>query len=426
VDILHLAHSNPYTPSHIATSSPTISFCLWCTSSSPFSPCRDGAFCRCFELTSLSTPCLPALRPGMSVYMRPNSSPPQEAEHIRHQSLTPESPRPQNVPSPANIPILVEQMDPNYNEHSHSNGTSTPASHFPQQSQTSSAHTSTPYFADQSSTAHFQSLGTQGGGEDAPVGYSQSAGFSGSMGTQAHDTSSMQKITSQQQSRAASVSDAAQASGQGLHSAYPYSHENAYAAQQAPAQSAQGAHYQTEAHTGINIDVQALLDSLTPAANNAPSGQYAAPQMSIQSAQTQPNATSLPSATNLPARPPTQDKPATHPNYNPNDDIRSYHPQNQRAPMAQQRGNGIQSLNVQSRDLSSMPAQSPSAPGFAQQQPGQRSATPDDEDQRWPPEVNRKYEEFLDQERKFVTEGQWDQFPMGSRLFIGELSVSQK
>jgi hypothetical protein len=353
--------------------------------------------------------------------MRPNSSPPQEAEHIRHQSLTPESPRPQNVPSPANIPILVEQMDPNYNELAHSNGTSTPASLFRHQSQTPNAHTSTPYFADQSSTANFQNVGSQSGGDTAPGGFSQSAGFAGNMGTQAHDTFSMQNFTSQHQSRAASGSDAT--SGQDLQSAYPYSYEHAYAAQQAPAQSAQGVHYQTEAHTGTHIDVQALLDSLTPAANNAPSGQYATPYMSTQSAQTQSNASSLPSATNLPARPPTQDKSVTHSNYDPNDDIRSYHPQNQRGPSAQQRGNGnTQPLTVQNQDFLGMPLQSPTTAGNAQQQPGQRSETPDDEDQRWPPEVNRKYEEFLDQERKYVTEGQWDQFPMGSRLFIGELS----
>ncbi|CAN9307267.1 unnamed protein product [Alternaria alternata] len=348
--------------------------------------------------------------------MRPNSSPPQEAEHVRHQSLTPESPRPQNVPSPANIPILVEHMDANYNDVSLSNTDSAAPSapHFPQQAHSSSANanTSTPYFADQSATANFHTIGVQGGGHDAPGAFSQSTGFGGSMGTQPHDTSSMQNFTSQHQSRAASASDAQHASGQGLHSAYPYSHDNAYAAQHAPAQSTQGAHYQTGAHTGSNIDVQALLDSLTPAANNAPSTQYASAQVSAQSPQTQHHASSLPSATNLPARPPTQDKPATHPNYDPNDDIRSYHPQSQQAPNAQQRGNGsFQPMNVQNQDFSTTSA-------HAQQQPGERSETPDDEDQRWPPEVNRRYEEFLDQERKFVTEGQWDQFPMGSRLFI--------
>jgi hypothetical protein len=352
--------------------------------------------------------------------MRPNSSPPQQAEHIRHQSLTPESPRPQNVPSPANIPILVEHMDASYGDVSHSNNDSAAsASHYPQPAHSSSANanTSMPYFADHSSTANFPNIGSQRGGHDAPGAFSQSTGFGGSMGTQPHDTSSMQNFTSQHQSRAASASDAPQTSGQGLHSAYPYSHDNAYAAQQAPAQSAQGAHYQTTAHTGSNVDVQALLDSLTPAAHNAPTTQYAPAQMSSQSPQTQHHASSLPSATSLPARPPTQDKPATHPNYNPTDDIRSYHPQHQQPPNAQQRGNDShQLLSVQSQDFSAAPSQT-------QQQPGDRSETPDDEDQRWPPEVNRRYEEFLDQERKFVTEGQWDQFPMGSRLFIGEIAL---
>ncbi|KNG47624.1 rna-binding protein [Stemphylium lycopersici] len=373
--------------------------------------------------------------------MRPNSSPPQEAEHVRHQSLTPESPRPQNVPSPANIPILVEHMDATYHDVPHSNGTSsTPVSHFSQhaaQQQHSNANananTSTPYFADQP-TASYQHVAAaaQVGGDNAPAGYPQSTGYGGGgggggMGTQAHDTPSMQNLSSQHQSRAASAADTTQAQGQDLHSAYPYSHDSAYATQQAPTQSAQGAHYQTEAHPASNIDVQALLDSLTPAANSANLGQYAAPQMPSQSAQPQHNASSLPSATNLPPRPPTQEKPATHPNYDPSDDIRSYHPQNQRAPNAQPRGNGtLQPLNVPNQDFSAMSSQSPTAPGQAQQQQQiERSETPDDEDQRWPPEVNRRYEEFLDQERKFVTEGQWDQFPMGSRLFIGNLPTEK-
>ena len=362
--------------------------------------------------------------------MRPGPSPPQEAEHVRHQQLTPESPRPQNVPSPANIPLLVEQMDLNFNgAPSNSNGSSTSASHYPPQSQTPSALSATPYFADQSSTSGYQHVASQSGGGGAPAGFSQSTGYGGSMGTQAPDMPSIQNFTPQQQSRAASASDAAHASGQDPHSAYPYSHDNAYAAQLAPAQSTPGAHYQTEAHAGTSVDVQALLDSLTPAANNAPSGQYASSQMSAQSAQAQPNASasSLPTASNLPPRPPAQDKPATHPNYNPNDDIRSFHPHSQKPPNTQQRGNGqLPPLNNQRQDFSAAPghgAQNSTTPGQAQRQLGQRSETPDDEDIRWPPEINRKYEAFLDQERKFVTEGQWDQFPMGSRLFIGRFDT---
>jgi len=352
------------------------------------------------------------------------SSPPEEAQRIRHQSLTPESPRPQNVPSPANIPILVEQMDLNFNDPAYNNGSSTHASQYLLQSQT--PNTSTPYFADQSAS-NVQNVASQSAGAGgAAMGFPQAAAYGDNvgLGTQAQDTTSIQNYNPQHQSRAASASDAPHPSGQDLHSAYPFSHDNAYAAQQAQAQSAQGAYYQTEAQAGNSVDVQALLDSLTPAANHAPSGQYAVPLMSAQSGQSQSNASQLPTATNLPPRPPAQDVPATHPNYNPNDDIRSYHPHSQQAPSVQQRGNSqVPPSNMQRQDLSGPAALSPTTSAQAprqQGQQGQRSQTPDDEDIRWPPEVNRKYEEFLDQERKFVTEGQWDQFPMGSRLFIGE------
>lgn len=354
--------------------------------------------------------------------MNQNYSPsePEEAEHIRHQQLTPESPRPQTVPSPANIPILELSMDPNFHESAHNNnGTSTPASqHFASQSQTPNPLASTPYFADLSTAANnsYQHVGAQGAGGGTP-GYAQSAAYSGGAGTQAQDTSSIHNFSAQHQSRAASISDATQTQnpGQEAPSAYPYAHH-------APAQSAPGAHYQTEGAGGTNVDVQALLDSLAPSAHNASANQYAAPQMSPQSMQAQPSA----SAASLPPRPPAQDQPATHPNYNPNDDIRSFHPHSQQPPNTQQRaGNGIlQPLNILAQNYGAMSqrgAQSPNTPAIAQQlQHGQRSETPDDEDIRWPPEVNRKYEEFLDQERKFVTEGQWDQFPMGSRLFIGK------
>jgi hypothetical protein len=72
--------------------------------------------------------------------------------------------------------------------------------------------------------------------------------------------------------------------------------------------------------------------------------------------------------------------------------------------------------------------QSPETPNFRQRDSVDRrqDADPlDDEDARWPPEINKMYEEFLEDERKFVTDGQWDQFPMGSRLFIGRLPPAE-
>lgn len=43
-----------------------------------------------------------------------------------------------------------------------------------------------------------------------------------------------------------------------------------------------------------------------------------------------------------------------------------------------------------------------------------------EDDQPWGPEVQKKYDEFLHQERIYVTEGLWDRFPNGSRLFVGK------
>jgi nuclear polyadenylated RNA-binding protein 3 len=46
----------------------------------------------------------------------------------------------------------------------------------------------------------------------------------------------------------------------------------------------------------------------------------------------------------------------------------------------------------------------------------------DEDDQPWTPETQHRYDNFLTEERKYVTEGNWEQFPYGSRLFVGNLS----
>ena len=359
-------------------------------------------------------------------------SPPQQAEHIRHQQLTPESPRPQQVPSPANIPILSldKQMDPIFAESAYNSQHATPAPQYPSaashtlnlpastsqsQSQAQAQSQSQSQYARQSHMSGFHEGGAPGqaAGSGASTGGPSSA-YGGAVGsqmqtqTQTQDTSSIQNYAAPHHTGAPANHDA-QPQSLPYHTQYP--------AQPAPFQSAQPAHYQTEA-AAASVDVQALLDSLTPSATHAPSGNYAS-QMSAQSAQPQGSAAaSLPQpASNLPPRPPAQEKPVTHPNYDPSDDIRSYHPGSQMPSNTPQRAGQSQPGGQQPSPTG---AHISLAPGSSQAQP-QRSTSPgDDEDIRWGPETNRLYEAFLDQERKFVTEGQWDQFPMGSRLFIGE------
>lgn len=370
------------------------------------------------------------------------SSPPEEAEHIRGQTLTPESPKPVHYPSPANVPILVEQMDPMYNEPPLSIGTPASFQSYQQQTQTPSAQSTTSYYAEQQAPSNYHNAGAHGAVGGAPAGYSQSAAYGGGQNAQSQDTSSIHNYPSQNQAPTSSFSEPNPAPIQDNRAAYPSSYNpNAYAAHQAQAQPSQGNPYPFQsqavpAGSGILNHYQALLDNLSATADSGAADRYAAPSMPSQPAQSQNQTpvSTLPAAPNLPPRPPPQDKSTTHPNFNANDDIRSYHPHSQKQTNNQYRGpSQLQPLSTRgsgantSYDVHSATRsnQSPSTPGYGQRRSVDlRSATPDDEDIRWPPEINRLYEDFLEDERKYVTDGQWDQFPNGSRLFIGEFASS--
>ncbi|KAJ4291162.1 nuclear polyadenylated RNA-binding protein 3 [Kalmusia sp. IMI 367209] len=350
--------------------------------------------------------------------MRSSPSPPQDAQHFRGKTLTPESPKPLHYPSPSNIPILEKQMDPMLGEPALSIGT--PASYqYQQQTQTPSAHSSTSYYAEPPQNLQ----NAPAPGSVGAAGYSQQAAYNSATDTQAQDTTAIHNFS--QQPPAASFSDASRAPAQENRSAYPYAHDaNAYATQQAQIPSP---------NLSVSVDVQALLDQLSTPANGTASSQYAPPSMPSQPTQQGSTASTLPAAPHLPPRPPPQEKPSTHPNYNPNDDIRSFHPHSSHRGSTQ-----LQPLNIRgslggsdkpvARAAVSPGASGPSPSSYAQRQPQDYSRSTslgDDEDSRWPPEVNRMYEDFLEQERKFVTDGQWDQFPMGSRLFIGNLPTEK-
>ncbi|KAF2641360.1 hypothetical protein P280DRAFT_489748 [Massarina eburnea CBS 473.64] len=345
------------------------------------------------------------------------SSPPEDPEYTRTARLSPASPKPLHYPSPSNIPILEKQMDPMLGEPAISIGTPASYQSLPQQTQTPSANsTAASYYSDQQPAQNGQNAAMPGSVGAAPAGYALAT------------DSQMHNYSAQQPSN--SYSDAQSApSPQDTRSAYPYAHDaSAYAFQAQAAHAAQANPSQPSSTPNVaSVDVQALLDQLSPPATNGISSQYAAPSMSHQPAQSHANSptTSLPPAPSLPPRPPPQEKSATNPNYNPNDDIRSYHPHSGHRGSTQ-----LSSVSVRGgageQGRSNL---SPSAPGYTQRQSSDRprSEDPDDddEDQRWPPEINRMYEEFLNEERKFVTEGQWEKFPYGSRLFIGNLPTEK-
>lgn len=212
---------------------------------------------------------------------------------------------------------------------------------------------------------------------------------------------------------------------------------------------------------GDGVNFQALLDNISSSASTAPPAENhssiaTAPSSLINapepsSAQT-PIAT-LPIPAGLPPRPPPQEKPAIHPNYTPGEDIRSYHnppPQNANAPASYnaqssssyrpQQGyphsNGVAPNGLpppplatfqQSLSKPSQPQRSPQTSQYHQRdnygksggKPATSTNEADDEHPRRP-EIERQYEEFLHDEEIYVSEGTWDRFPQGSRLFVGE------
>ena len=162
----------------------------------------------------------------------------------------------------------------------------------------------------------------------------------------------------------------------------------------------------------------------------------------------------LPSVAGLPPRPPPQEKPAIHPNYSANESIRSYH----QLPNANTNASSFSNQLPSYRQDTSMPPVNvaplpsntfraanglppPPALGTYQQlqqivpQHGSPTvqvlhdreivsspnlkASYEGEDIKWPQEVQEQYDRFLHDERNYVTEGVWDRFPPGSRLFVG-------
>ncbi|KAK4549043.1 hypothetical protein LTR36_007499 [Oleoguttula mirabilis] len=179
----------------------------------------------------------------------------------------------------------------------------------------------------------------------------------------------------------------------------------------------------------------------------------------------------------LPARPPPQEQPLIHPNYVHSQHIRDYHPH--AAHSAFQPHQGLTGAPGTVADPSSRnhvpPVYSPSsASAAAAQTPQQQqfyplqasptSATPTTannfhsalqtpisvqqgyptmtntpiesrresalaagqplsaDDRPWDASIQAKYDHFIESERAYVSEGRWEQFPPGSRLFVGNLS----
>ena len=176
------------------------------------------------------------------------------------------------------------------------------------------------------------------------------------------------------------------------------------------------------------VDYQSLLDTISQSASTAPAADSVSAPTTASAIEQGTHA--LPFVPGLPPKPPVQE-------IAPEDTFSNYaHPIND--------SHGIQN-HYQQPDLPALPhfdAQQAHAPIYLAQAPGQMplQASPtisnsgsnsirppqppkstDPIERKMSPQTQIKYDQFLDDERRYVTEGIWDKFPMGSRLFVGNL-----
>ena len=211
-----------------------------------------------------------------------------------------------------------------------------------------------------------------------------------------------------------------------------------------------GAGPQSRIPADEGVNYQSLLENLSRASSIAPIPEgVTAPTAAEPNDGTgpSPSATSqgLPVGIGLPPRPPAQDKPSMHPNYPANEDIRSYHhfpsPNNnpsypiQNPPYGQDAGMApvnVAPVPAALKSANTFPLQDQQPNAITQLSPISRTRGEGDasasvvqsgqggeEDRPWASETQTKYDQFLHDERIYVTEGTWDRFPPGSRLFVG-------
>ncbi|KAI9666257.1 MAG: hypothetical protein M1821_004192 [Bathelium mastoideum] len=399
------------------------------------------------------------------------SSPPEEAPEFRGKTLSPVSPKPVHLPSPSTIPVLENQMDPVFNDTATHMGGPAVAALPP----FDSTAIPTSYTATMLPSPHMdasQANGVEGGGSAANGGKLQNTNGAMTDDKQTavpsiQDHQSFEQISGFESSETAVPNQTASQSM--TNASYPPTSSQSIVSHALPpnsvaerSQPSSATISQGAETSGVNY--QAFLDNLVASSTPvgaAASGADAAAAFSNISATTNsqppPPGTvkspisAAPASANLPPRPPPQEQPSLPPTY----DLRTFHPHSQNASLPasypSQPANAFRppgmypppNLTAGAPGASGLPPppvpsfqhqappppghqQSPTTSGYRQRDSfdAGRDSRSHDEDTPWGPDVQKKYDDFLENERRYVSEGQWDRFPANSRLFIGGETLS--
>lgn len=368
--------------------------------------------------------------------------------HLRSEPalLSPASPKPLHFPTPTNIPVLDKMMDVGFNQTE------------PHMADPAMHDTELRPGAWQDPNAHVEKV-EPAPGEDAAT---HAGAPSTAHASEAISNMQMHMSPSHNPSPVgvgASAEPVAQPTA---------SYEPNPSATASTSASASASHQaELPAQLKSEVDVQALLQSLqTNSAQTSDNSHVAAAQSPSQTqAPRAPGIDSSPVSaaglgappSGLPPRPPPQEQPLINANYS-HSQIRDYHPH--AANSAYQNSTARSSNTATSTDPTSQNFAPPvhvstesgadsshgnSTTAVSQDQQAiyganlnrMQGTTPlesrreykiaaglnlSEDDQPWTADTQRKYDKFIEDERKYVSEGRWEQFPYGSRLFVGNLS----
>lgn len=404
-----------------------------------------------------------------------SSSPLLEPTHFRGRTLTPESPRPLYIPEPSNVPLLLDQTDLILND--------SPAfisPHSPDIAAESSVGTeehadSKSFNASAARRPLFKTMLDTGNDEKNMSPNNSNASKAGNRQELQRPSAKGTSSSSAYESTISRAMDD-ESGNDRVAGHLSYSHnEPQIAAQMTASMTIDPAHSTVPSYSASADHEMTRVQSIEAGVSNAlhslesrlelspttcrwiPSADLAENDMPKDTNDFQgvlPSETTLLPPASLPPRPPPQAKPSIHPNYLSNNDIRSFH----QLPRLKLSGSSTsQSATNKHRPVPSLPPIPPasnlsqvpnslpppltsafevSASGYASQEQNEVHQRPhaefcrrgfldDDSDEApWGPDVQKKYDEFLAEERRYVTEGLWDRFPNGSRLFVGECYFS--
>lgn len=379
-----------------------------------------------------------------------NSSPQIEEQHRFARSQTPESPRPVHVPEPANIPILRNQMDPVFNDTTTYNIPSDQNFSHYGESLENPNYKSTPmeentefkkfFLEAENQVAHSQLLSnasepnantntsTSVAENLAPTNNTNQAGVSSHAGQVGLD--SQQQQTTAQAALDTSQSGPSNGWQDGKDAQEAAADPSDISSKSAGPQATDNPSTSLESKPNDGVDYQSLLDTISQSASTAPAAETIAATIEPSDPA---HSSTLPSFPGLPPKPPPlQTQSASgFSSLDPTQYAPNAATSNQNnAHLASSRGydfdtNGSKSSAFDT-DMTNEQAVAMHMQIQGQQPDVSKPFSPDrgtqePADRPWSPKTQAIYDAFLEDERRYVTEGIWDRFPLGSRLFVGNL-----